>query len=103
MIFADDPADDRVGPYRELAPGLLDLPDTQIQWLSEDPTGEILLEIPADFVRALLELRVEDAIRLFDQAVRADTERTKCLDPRPHGPHEWFNARPTLRRECQGR
>ncbi len=101
-VFDADADEDRVGPYQDLAPALLQLPENEVQWLAEDPTGRALIEVPAAFIRALIEFRPKEAADLLLAAVVADAGRTECLDPRPHGPHEWFNARATLRRECKG-
>ncbi len=103
MVFAEDRADDRTGPYQDLAPLLLEQPEGTVQWLAESPDGRALMEVPADFIRALVEFRPDDAARLLHQAVLDDAGRTECLDPRPHGPHEWFNVIASLRRECKGR
>lgn len=103
LIFAEDPANDRSGLYQDLAPDLLALPAGEVQWLAEDPMGRAIIEVPAALIRALIEFRPEDASALLLQAVIDDAGRTECLDPRPHGRHEWFNARASLRRECHGR
>lgn len=103
LVFAADPAGDRTGAYQDLAPALLELPDGEVQWLAEDPTGRVPMEVPAAFIRALVEGRAQQAADLLRKAVADDAGRTECHDPRPHGPHEWFNVRASLRRECLGR
>ncbi len=68
MVFATDPADDRLGPYQELALPLLALPDGAVRWLIAHPSGGIV-DIPARFVGALLDGEVDEATRLLAEAI----------------------------------
>jgi len=75
LVFGEDPADDRCGPYHLLAPELLELPDGAVRWLAESPDGRVCLDVPARFIAALIEGEVDEAATLLHAAIEALPER----------------------------
>lgn len=71
MVFADDPKDDYMEPYQAAAPALLVLPEGEVDWYAEDPSGRHLLPVPARFVGALIDGQVDEAMLLLRAAALA--------------------------------
>lgn len=72
-VFGSPP---RVGPYQDLAPDLLELPEDEVFWLAFDPSGRRAVQVPAAFIAALIAGQAEEAARLLDEAVKKEQPKT---------------------------
>ena len=74
IVLGHEPGTDQMGAYRDLATALLESGD-QIDWYVEDPTGRVMLSVPARFIAALLGGEAEEAAELLSAAVLAYNEK----------------------------